>query len=138
MIETVKEEDKKKTEEAQNEFSQFKEETKNKNLEETNVMKIILETKQTKYYTELEQMNSKFQSDTSNKVKDHQYYHGNNKKRKQEIDRYIRTISSKKAKIDLTKLKILQHCKEFNARNAALKKEKENISRNYHELKLKM
>lgn len=36
------------------------------------------------------------------------------------------------------KLKILQHCKEFNARNAALKKEKENISRNYHELKLKM
>ena len=54
MIETVKEEDKKKTEEAQNEFSQFKEETKNKNLEETNVMKIILETKQTKYYTELE------------------------------------------------------------------------------------
>lgn len=60
MIETVKEEDKKKTEEAQNEFSQYKEETKNKNLEETNVMKIILETKQTKYYTELEQMNSKF------------------------------------------------------------------------------
>ncbi|KAL4428775.1 hypothetical protein ABPG74_001289 [Tetrahymena malaccensis] len=138
MIETVKEEDKKKTEEAQNEFSQFKEETKNKNLEETNVMKIILETKQTKYYTELEQMNSKFQSDTSNKVKDHQFYHAHNKNRKQEIDRYLRTISSKKAKIELMKLKILQHCKEFNARNSALKKEKENISRNYHELKLKM
>ncbi|EGR27764.1 hypothetical protein IMG5_189650 [Ichthyophthirius multifiliis] len=138
MIETVKEEDKKKMEEAQNEFSQFKEETKNKNLEETNVMKIILETKQTKYYTELEQMNSKFQSDTSNKVKDHQFLHQHNKNRKKEIDRYLRMIASKKANIELEKVKINQHCKEFNARNQALKKEKENISNSYHDLKHKM
>ena len=36
------------------------------------------------------------------------------------------------------KLKILQHTKECNSRNNALKKEKENIARNYQDLKLKM
>jgi hypothetical protein len=36
------------------------------------------------------------------------------------------------------KLKILQHTKECNARNQALKKEKENIAKNYQDLKLKM
>jgi len=39
----------------------------------------------------------------------------------------MRSIANLKAKIDLWKLKILQHTKEFKARNAALKKEKENI-----------
>lgn len=36
------------------------------------------------------------------------------------------------------KLKILQHTKECNNRNQALKKEKENVQRNYHDLKIKM
>jgi hypothetical protein len=33
------------------------------------------------------------------------------------IERLVRSIASKKAKIDLTKYKILQHTKECNARN---------------------
>ena len=36
------------------------------------------------------------------------------------------------------KLKKVQHAKEWNSRNQALKKEKDNISKNYHELKNKM
>ncbi len=38
------------------------------------------------------------------------------------IDELIRKINTKKAKIDLLKLKILQHKKECGARNSALKK----------------
>lgn len=49
-----------------------------------------------------------------------------------------RKIATKKVKIDQYKLKILQHKKESSARNAALRKEKDNISKNYQELKLKM
>ncbi|EGR31088.1 hypothetical protein IMG5_118130 [Ichthyophthirius multifiliis] len=138
IIETVKDEEKKNRDDQQNEYSQFKEETKNKNLEEINVMKIILESKQTKYYTELEQMNSKFQSDTSNKFQEHQYYHNHNKIKKKEIDRYLRMISFKKARIDLEKIKILQHHQDFMLRNQGLLKEKDNILKNYHDLKHKM
>lgn len=50
----------------------------------------------------------------------------------------VRQIATKKQKIDLMKLKILQHTKECKSRNHALKKEKENIQKNYHELKQKM
>jgi hypothetical protein len=50
----------------------------------------------------------------------------------------LRSIANKKAKIDLTRLKILQHSKESSLRNQTLKKEKDNIARNYQELKNKM
>lgn len=40
------------------------------------------------------------------------------------IDNYARECNIKKSKIDLLKLKILQHKKECSARNNALKKEK--------------
>ena len=54
------------------------------------------------------------------------------------IDTLARDCNIKKSKIDLLKLKILQHKKECMARNNALKKEKENILKNYQELKEKM
>ena len=55
-----------------------------------------------------------------------------------EIERKLRSIANKKAKLDLTRLKILQHSKESSLRNQTLKKEKDNIARNYQELKNKM
>jgi dynein regulatory complex subunit 2 len=45
MIETVKEEEKKKAEEAKNDHQTFREDTKNKNLEETNHMKMLLDAR---------------------------------------------------------------------------------------------
>lgn len=56
MIETVKEEEKKKQEDANSEHQGYREETKNKNLEETNHMRMLLDSRQTKYYNDLEQM----------------------------------------------------------------------------------
>ena len=53
MIETVKEEDRRKAEEIRTEEQAFREEIKNKNLEELQHMKFNLEAKQTKHYTEL-------------------------------------------------------------------------------------
>lgn len=51
MIETVKEEDKRRFEENKTEEQGFREEIKNKNLEEQNHLKFNLESKQTKHYT---------------------------------------------------------------------------------------
>lgn len=45
MIETVKEEEKKKQEDANQEHQGYKEETKNKTLEETNHTKMILDAR---------------------------------------------------------------------------------------------
>ena len=69
---------------------------------------------------------------------DHSHYFELNKKMTATINTLVRNIDIKKANIDLMKLKILQHTKEFQARNLALKKEKENIQKNYQELKVKM
>ena len=138
MIDTVKEEDRKKMEETKTEEQTFREDIKNKNLEEQNHLKFNLESKQTKHYTELEQMHQKYQSDTGKRTEEHKKAFEENKKMTENIDTLARDCNIKKSKIDLLKLKILQHKKECMARNNALKKEKENILKNYQELKEKM
>ena len=45
MIDTVKEEEKKKAEDAKNDHQTFREDTKNKNLEEINHMKMLLDAR---------------------------------------------------------------------------------------------
>lgn len=138
MIDTVKEEDKKKQDETKSEEQAFKEEIKNKNIEDQNHMKLSLEGKSTKYYTDLEQMSQKYTSDTQKRTGEHSAAYEYNLKTEKNINTLNRQIATKKVKIDQYKLKILQHKKECSARNAALKKEKDNISKNYQELKLKM
>ena len=54
------------------------------------------------------------------------------------IDKHIRSISSKRAKSELLRIRMLQHRKECQQRNLALKREKDNIARSYQELKNKM
>ena len=138
MIETVKEEDRRKAEEIRTEEQAFREQIKNKNLEELQHMKFNLEAKQTKHYTELEQMHQKYSSDTGKKTEEHSKHFEDNKNMTIKITELDRNIIRKRSKIDLLKLKILQHKKESGARNNALRKEKDNISKNYQELKEKM
>ena len=96
MIETVKEEEKKKAEDAKNEHQAFREDTKNKNLEETNHMKMLLDGRQTKYYNELEQMHQKYTSDTAKKTDEHSQLFELNKEMSKIIDRLVRQIANKK------------------------------------------
>lgn len=87
-------------------------------------MKFNLESKQTKHYTELEQMHQKYQSDTGKRTEEHKKAFEENKRMTENIDNLARECNIKKSKIDLLKLKILQHKKECSSRNNALKKEK--------------
>jgi hypothetical protein len=138
MIETVKEDDKKKTEDARNEFQAFCEEIKHKNLDELNTIKFQLEGKQRKLHSDLEQMYEKYKNDTHSKAKDHAEYFQKDRDKTKEIDRLAKEIERLKDKIEHMKHKIHQHTKEYNKRNLALKRENENIHRNYKELKAKM
>lgn len=83
-------------------------------------------------------MHQKYQSDTEKRTEEHKTEFENNRATTENIDNLARECNIKKSKIDLLKLKILQHKKECSSRNNALKKEKENISKNYQELKDKM
>ena len=83
-------------------------------------------------------MHQKYQSDTGKRTEEHKKAFEENKKMTENIDNLMRDCSIKKSKIDLLKLKILQHKKQCMARNNALRKEKQNISKNYQELKEKM
>ena len=80
-------------------------------MEEQNHLKFNLESKQTKHYTELEQMHQKYQSDTGKRTEEHKKAYEQNKKVTENLDRLSREIGIKKSKIDLLKLKILQHKK---------------------------
>lgn len=83
-------------------------------------------------------MYQKFASDTEKRITEHNTEDNVNKKKEKDIKELRRKIDTKKVKIDQYKLKILQHKKECSARNAALKKEKDNISKNYQDLKAKL
>ena len=61
-----------------------------------------------------------------------------NKKKTSEIDKTSKSIERLNGKIKHMKLKITQHSIECSKRNQDLKKEKENILKNYQELKAKM
>ena len=80
-------------------------------MEEQNHLKFNLESKQTKHYTELEQMHQKYQSDTGKRTEEHKKAYEQNKKVTENLDSLSREIGIKKSKIDLLKLKILQHKK---------------------------
>ena len=69
---------------------------------------------------------------------DHAHLFAKNKDTTKEIDSLVKEIDRLKIKIEHMKLKIHQHTKESKKRNDALRKEKENMLRNYQELKAKM
>ena len=134
-IETVREEQRRVQEETRQEEQAFREEVKNWNLEEESSMKTTLDTKQGNTFTELEQMSQKCTADLETRKSKHDQEYKETGKVLARIRELEKKIASKKAKIDRQKLKTLQHRKESAARNAALRKEKDNISKNYQELK---
>jgi hypothetical protein len=56
-------------------------------------------------------MHQKYSSDTGKKTEEHNKAFDDNKKMTQNIDELARKIATKRSKIDLLKLKILQHKK---------------------------
>lgn len=107
MIETIKAEENKKMEEANSEHQSQREEVKSRDHEGQNSMRMYLDSRQTKYYNELEQMHQKYVSDTAKKTDEHSQYFDSNRNLSQAIDKYVRMMATKKARIELQKLKIL-------------------------------
>jgi hypothetical protein len=64
MMAVVSEDDKIKSDLAKNEFQAFREEVKNKNMEELDTIRAILEAKQRRLNTDLEALHQKYTNDT--------------------------------------------------------------------------
>jgi len=138
LIETIDEDAKAKALAAKQDFENFREDIKNRNMEEKDNIKLALEGKQKRLNQQLESLHQKYVSDTQKKNEDHFKLFEENKIKTKQIDDLVKSIDRLKAKIEHMKLKIHQHTKESKKKNDALRKEKENITRNYQELKAKM
>jgi len=138
LIETIDEDAKAKALAAKQDFENFREDIKNRNMEEQDNIRLQLEGKQKKLNTNLETLHQRYISETQTKNDDHFTLFNENKKKTKAIDNLVKEIDRLKAKIEHMKLKIHQHTKESKKKNDALRKEKENITKNYQELKIKM
>jgi len=138
LIETIDEDAKAKALAAKQDFENFREDIKNRNMEEQDNIRLQLEGKQKKLNTNLETLHQRYISETQSKNDDHFSLFTNNKNKTKDIDKHVKDIDRLKAKIEHMKLKIHQHTKESKKKNDALRTEKENISKNYQELKSKM
>jgi len=138
LIETIDEDAKAKALAAKQDFENFREDIKNRNMEEQDNIRLTLEGKQKKLNTNLETLHQRYISETQAKNEDHFKLFEENKTKTKTIDGLVKDIDRLKAKIEHMKLKIHQHTKESKKKNDALRKEKENITKNYQELKGKM
>jgi hypothetical protein len=116
----------------------LKEEIRNKDQEDRDQLKTGLQAKQRKIYNELEHFHQKYTTDTQQKTLDYKGFFEQDRQSTKDIEKFVREITKTKEKIEYMRLKIYQHTKECNLRNQTLRKEKENIHRNYTELKAKM
>jgi hypothetical protein len=64
MADTINEDEKQKNDIAKNEFQTFREETRNKNSEEMENIKMALDAKQKRLNTDLEALHQKYTNDT--------------------------------------------------------------------------
>lgn len=138
MIETIEEEENAKLKKMKDEFESFREETKNKNVEELESMKHDLIKKIEDLDKEFEVNFNRYVSDTESKADNYKSLLEDNEKSSLMINNYQRSINRLKEQIAYWSLKMKQNERECQERNQKLRKEKEMIVKHYHDLKKKM
>lgn len=138
MIETIKEEEIQKCNIVKENFQQLKEEAKDKTNEQMELMQTEMNTKKVNIYNALENLFQKFMNDTKEKFKKYTNLMKVNTADSKAIEETIKRISKTKNRIKLTSLKIIQMKKEFEDKNLKIKKENDEIAKNFLALKNKM
>ena len=107
MIETIKENEKKKEKMITENFQQLKEETNDKTTEETELMITEMNSKKMTIYNALESLFKKFMYDSKEKFQKYTQLMDINSKSTKQIEENIKRIKKIKNKIKLITLKIL-------------------------------
>ena len=138
IIELVEAQFKESEAEAKQDFDSYCEELKNKNLEDRNVLKLMLEA-------QIEQLENHFANaaetyDQTTRQRTQQFRNLTAKDRNsaQTIETQLKRLQRLQDTLALWRMKIASNVKECEERNRLMREEKEQISRHFQELKARM
>lgn len=138
IMNAVEQQEKEKEAEARQEHEQMREEIRNKNLEDINVLRITLDSTIEELEQHFETAHLNYLQNTDQRTQDFKYLTAKDQELSRDIELKIRKIERLQASIAHWRTKIAQNVKECTERNKALEEEKNAISGHFQKLKAKM
>uniref|UniRef100_K3X0D8 Dynein regulatory complex subunit 2 n=1 Tax=Globisporangium ultimum (strain ATCC 200006 / CBS 805.95 / DAOM BR144) TaxID=431595 RepID=K3X0D8_GLOUD len=138
IMHAVEQQEKEREAEARQEHEQLREEIRNKNLEDINVLRITLDSNIEELEQHFETAHLNYLQNTDQRTQDFKYLTAKDQDLSRDIELKIRKIERLQSSIAHWRTKITQNVKECTERNRALEEEKSAISRHFQKLKAKM
>lgn len=138
IMQAVATEEREREAEAKQEHEQTREEIRNKNLEDINVLRITLDGNIEELEQHFETAHLNYLQNTDQRTQDFKYLTAKDQDLSKDIEIKIRKIEKLQAGLTHWRTKITQNVRECAERNAALQDEKEVLSKHFQELKTKM
>lgn len=138
IMQAVEAEERDREVEAKQEHEQLREEIRNKNLEDINVLRITLDGNIEELEQHFETAHLNYLQNTDQRTQDFKYLTAKDQDLSKDIEVKIRKIERLQSSLAHWRTKIAQNVRECAERNQALQEEKEALSRHFQELKGKM
>ncbi|GBG25483.1 Coiled-coil domain-containing protein 65 [Hondaea fermentalgiana] len=124
--------------EARQEHEQTREEVRNKNLEDVNILRITLESTIEELERCFESAHLNYLQNTDQRTQDFKFLTRKDNELSKEIEAKIKKIERLQASLSHWRTKISQNAKECDERNGSLRAEKDQINKHFLELKTRM
>ncbi|KAH8091501.1 hypothetical protein JL720_5808 [Aureococcus anophagefferens] len=138
IMSAVESEEQEREAEAKQEHEQLREEIRNKNLEEINMLRIGLDSQIEDLEQHFETAHLNYLQTTDQRTHDFKYYTKKDQELSKEIEIKIRKIERLQASLHHWRTKLMQNMKECSTRNALLLEEKNKIQGHFQQLKARM
>jgi len=138
IMEAVEAEEQERESEARQEHEQTREEIRNKNLEDINVLRITLESAIEELERHFESAHLNYLQSTDQRTQDFKFLTRKDQELSKDIEVKIRKIEKLQNSIAHWRTKISSNGKECEDRNNALREEKDQISKHFSQLKSRM
>ena len=135
VIETIEHDESEREGESKHSFEQLREEIRNRNLEEINMLRISLDAQIEELEQHFETAHLNYLQQTAQRTHDFKELTQNDQRLSREIDLKKRKIDNLQTSIQQWKAKIRQLNRETEERNRLLLEEKHAIQRHYQQLK---
>ncbi|KAL3666303.1 hypothetical protein V7S43_008555 [Phytophthora oleae] len=138
IMQAVDQQEKEREADAKQEHEQLREEIRNKNLEDINVLRITLDSSIEELEQHFETAHLNYLQNTDQRTQDFKYLTAKDQDLSRDIELKIRKIERLQQSLALWRTKIAQNVRECSERNKALEEEKAAISHHFQTLKGKM
>ncbi|KAK1933929.1 Dynein regulatory complex subunit 2 [Phytophthora citrophthora] len=138
IMQAVDHQEKEREADAKQEHEQLREEIRNKNLEDINVLRITLDSSIEELEQHFETAHLNYLQNTDQRTQDFKYLTAKDQDLSRDIELKIRKIERLQQSLALWRTKIAQNVRECSERNKALEEEKAAISYHFQTLKGKM